>query len=728
MMRLSISKLALGSCGVRLSPSSNSSSGNGGGRTTLLTTLASAFADLSERSPSAVSASLDGGGDDDPHTEMVDVVTRVQPLTNSAAGGTAAVENPLKAVVKLQTTGYRATGSQSQAPVSPVASQQRLTDLLRAVRTFAANSSCSAGIPLLRQLAAALASARTLCPDSDTSLIEQPDELLPILKIIALSGIATTAPFETPQIDGAGDNNSVDAHHRSRWFPGLWAELRVAVASTAATMGLLHCAKCLHYLTLLSHASFDEDLFATLCDNIAVFASSETDIGDQEAVPSPSVRIEVELGQQLEALSLILDAVLHHCQLLSPIVAGMNAPQQYPSAANMSIDPAGRAEQRLRFETLMNHRPHPVANAAFFSVMTNWMARILNRLLVSTTQAKTQNIWRTAGVNASVPFFIMRSVAKLPWCNEAATATLLQTVGPLLRENASMSRSVMQLLSKPGHRVSDIQLVLDVLDILNRDLSHHTKAALSASRLQRGQQHQPVSLMYVDWQKLPSFLLELNAMLRVALQEAMLERGPHEALEQGEGGGRDRGGEQSLKILQTQGKMCYSLLCDNMMAATTSFAVICRFKIIDIVLHHLVCLAPRDILHHEFVIHLVFALTQVLPSVAGRSRGTASRGGRVNTTNPNSVSVASRHRIQAVVERLIEEGFVDALTYSIPTFRLTKSPMLVDELRSILVRKMGLSPPSEGGDLPIHLDQHSPIAYVSFRRVMEQWEQEERAA
>lgn len=467
------------------------------------------------------------------------------------------------------------------------------------------------------------------------------------------------------------------------WISCLVDVVEGGLAHYCSSISFSEAIEALHLLGLLAEDLYFENAIETLVDNVRLHFL--------ETAP-----LEAVYGEELLHLSILLDCMhtfaasllvlashQRHLATLQCTTASSSSPLRSGSLASVYS-----TEVLANLAAMLHVRHHPVANESFFLLVTNRLVTLLLQ--------KKQEI---SGVSGSTWFFLLRSLSKLPWVNNACVEAVIPLLMPLLKRDASMHRGISLLLGRPAVSVTDIDLVIEVLSIVTRDLKLLSTSV--AHSIGRG----GASAVYIDRNKLHAHLASMNHMMQVALRTEITRR-PTSAEHPSDG---------KLRLLQSLSKSFYTAIADNTLATLSSAQDLFAVRLVDSLLHHLVCVAPKELVQHPLVTHLAFAMTQVLPTI--------------------QASAATKLRALAVTDRLVDEGIMSD-DYKMSFVLLNKYPLLygalVDGLehrRRHALKKHGSTGRGSGSDISyrnndVLVRDSLAIVFSPFRKVVLDWQAE----
>jgi hypothetical protein len=507
-----------------------------------------------------------------------------------------------------------------------------------------------------------------------------------ILKLVSMVGviqIETSLPAELLEQRAAG------CHH-PRWLASLIESCMAYIAQNAHTFSFHENAHVLHTICLCEDFFFEE-ILSTMVDTIRLQMMPANAL--TEGVDLPSCTAE-NLSRALTSAILLAETITGQSRLLLPLLVQSENANSSPGRERHQY----REMETVRMVNLLATADHPVVNQSFTTAVLLFIGSIFSEL-----QSRGQV---QPAIAPQSWFFLMRSLGRLPWLPEAAVSSMLPSLHVALSNNSSICQGVLYLLGREQVRSPNAPLALKVLELLTNDFKQSivTRRRATSSSQRR--------FRCVEFTKLPTFLPLIHHMLKTNLK-SLLPLG---------GEAQSKGGREMASIIQSAAKEMYTSLCDDLFASTASVNELCQAKLVDQVLHHFVCQAPKSLVHHPFVHHLVYAMSQTLPSL-------------------RFMSEASQGRLLAVIERLQEEDILNDM-YHMPFHLIRKHPMLLSALeetlefkRKSLLRRLkddqsfGSSRGGRGGaeaaDLPPYKDNpelienNCSIAFVSLRKLVE---------
>lgn len=490
----------------------------------------------------------------------------------------------------------------------------------------------------------------------------------------------------------------VPGAHYTHWPSLLVDQCMSHIAQTAHDYTFPVGVQMLHLLGLCEDF-YVEEIVTTLVDTVRL-QLAPTHEGGTLAIHVASLSGD-ELSQALSSAILLAETISNQCRMVVPLLVQT---ENSPSVTLREKDQYYELEN-VKMLNVLRTAGHPVANEAFTTTVL---------LFIGTIFSELQSRGRLdAMISSQSWFFFLRALGKLPWLPEAAVTSMLPNLRAALDVSPSIFRGVLFLLGRGQVQSSHPPLVLKVLELQTAELQRSISARRKAvSRHQR-------RLRCIELTKLSSFLPLVHHMLKTNLSSLVSRSGKATPNTAPHDDARD-----VVKAIQTAAKALYTSLCDDLMESMSSVSDVCQAKLVDHVLHHLVCQAPRSLIHHPFVLHLAFAMSQTLPTL-------------------RFVPEASQSRLLAVMERLREEEIISdscelsfslmrrhpmimaALEESLETKRLALLQRLrSDPAHSSSHRQRGHAPvniadlPSYEGN-PELVENNYAIAFVSLRKLVQ---------
>ncbi|CUI14101.1 Hypothetical protein, putative [Bodo saltans] len=530
----------------------------------------------------------------------------------------------------------------------------------------------------------------------------------PILKLVSTIGITQIETSLAAELLAQHANGV----HQPRWLASLIGSCMGYLVQNAHAFTFCENVQVLHLLCLCEDIFFEEVL-STMVDLIRlqirpaspavqiVVSGGETPpprnttaelLPSSEGIDLPSCSIET-LSRTLTSAILLAETISSQTRQLLPLLV-------QPEHTNST---PGREKQFREMETVrllhvLATADHPVVNQSLTTTVLLFIGSIFTEFR---SRGQLQPM-----IAPQSWYFLLRSLGKLPWLPEAAVSAMLPSLHVALSHNSSICKGVLILLGREQVQSANAPLVLKVLEIHTNDLNQSI-----ATRRRATSPHQR-KLRCIEFTKLPTFLPLVHHMLKTNLKSLLPGRKKDAA----------QFGDDAAATIQTAAKAMYTALCDDLLDSTTSVNDLCQAKLVDQVLHHLVCQAPKSLVHHPFVHHLVFAMSQTLPSL-------------------RFVSEATQGRLLAVIERLQEEDILNDMCQM--SFQLIRNyPMLISSLeatlefkRKALLNRLREDPhhqslssfrgkKAELADLPPYkgnpelIENNCSIAFVALRRLV----------
>jgi hypothetical protein len=549
---------------------------------------------------------------------------------------------------------------------------------------------------------------RRVRPGSGLDEHEIPIHLIrAVLKIVGCFGISQ---IQGSHISDMLGENAVGGHDEN-WVQILVEACVWNISQQCHSFSFGLNVQLVHLLTQCEDAHY-ELLLSTLADNMMVQMSTRTGciVTGQDETSSPPDHdnddVHSRTSNTLASAILLSQSVSHECRLHLPLVQnGGTRPHQ----GSEGILARYEEHEAARLSHILASAHHPIANERFMSATLQFIGSLFSEF---------RALGREPVLSPQSWFFLLRSLAKSPWLPQGATLSLLPSLRLVLESSPNICRGLLMFLGRDQVRVADIPLVLKVLEIQTQDLNRSIRERKSANS-----PHQR-RLRFIELNKLPSYLPLVHHVVTTTLGSLVHQRRDGDgSVESGDSSPTAR--RDQLRAVQSAAKQFYQVLCDDLLESLQSLLELCHAKLVDQVLHHLVCQAPRAVIHHPLVLHLVFAMSQTLPSLRFLSEGTQTR-------------------LLAVVERLQEAQILNEMC-QLPFSMMRQHPLILSALEDTLEHKRqslmlrikndptlkqstmhrrGGAPASDDVVLPSYkdhpnlLESNSSIAFVSLRKLV----------